>query len=56
LELHLHSLTGGPVMQQLPWAVHDVSIQIRGAVLVRHTVTARNLWRVYKGELQTSAY
>jgi hypothetical protein len=51
-----HSQGDLPVMQRLPWAVHDVSKQIRGAVLVRHTVTVRNLRRVYKGELQISVY
>ena len=51
-----HSQGDLPVMQRLPWAVHDMSTQIRGAVLVRYTVTARNLRRVYKGELQISVY
>jgi len=51
-----HSQGDLPVMQRLPWAVHDVSTQIRGTVLVRHTVTARNLRRVYKRELQKNAY
>ena len=42
-------------MQRLPWAVHDVATHIRDALLVRHTVTARNHRRVYKGKLQKSA-
>ena len=51
-----HSQGDLPVMQRLPWAAHDVSTQICGAVLVKHTVTARNFRHVYKGELQKSAY
>jgi len=44
-----HSQGGLPVKQRLPWAVHNVSTQIRDALLVRHMVTARKLRRLCKG-------